>query len=209
MNLLWIIIFACLTIISSTSFCFYLLRKTSDVDSTVWILEHVICPIIRILALLIIVSLVYPIISPDTTAANFWRVLVQQKNINHVINILFFGSLFLAFIPFVGHPAFALPVQSCLSIALVFNWQYSGSLDNAIQFMPPTTNIIKIVLYLIVAYFITTRSSILLSRWIDTKLVISGSIRLVSDSIYLTLQIPVMLMYCAFLGEQLLYSSSL
>jgi hypothetical protein len=209
MSLLWIIVLVGLTIISSTGLCFYLLRKTGDVDSTVWILEHVICPIIRILTLLIIVSLVYPVISPDTTAANFWRVLLQEQNINHVINILFFGSLFLAFIPVVGHPALALPIQSCLSIALVFNWQYSGSLDNAIQFMPPTTNIIKIVLYLIVAYFITTRSSILLSRWIDTKLVISGSIRLVSDSIYLTLQIPVMLMYCAFLGEQLLYSSSL
>jgi len=206
MSLPWIIIFACLTIISSTSLCFYLLRKTSDVDSTVWILEHIFCPIIRILTLLIIVSLVYPIISPDTTAANFWRVLIQEQNINHVINILFFGSLFLAFIPVVGHPAFALPMQSCLSIALVFNWQYS---NNAIQFIPPTINIIKIVLYLIAAYFITTRSSILLSRWVDKKLLISGSIRLLSDSIYLVLQIPVMLVYCDFLGRQLLDSSSL
>jgi len=205
MSLLWIIVLVGLTIISSTGLCFYLLRKTDDVDSTVWILEHVICPIIRILTLLIIVSLVYPVISPDTTAANFWRVLLQEQNINHVINILFFGSLFLAFIPVVGHPAFALPIQSCLSIALVFNWQYS---NNAIQFIPPTINIIKIVLYLIVAYFITTRSSILLSRWVDKKLVISGSIRLVSDSIYLVLQIPVMLMYCTFLGNQLLASSS-
>jgi hypothetical protein len=204
MSLPWVIIFACLTIISSTSLCFYLLRKTSDVDSTVWILEHVFCPIIRILALLIIVSLVYPIISPDTTAANFWRVLLQEQNINHVINILFFGSLFLAFIPVLGHPAFALPVQSCLSIALVFNWQYS---NDVIQFVPQTTNLVKIVLYLIAAYFVTTRSSILLSHWIDKKLVISGSIRLVSDSIYLVLQIPVMLMYCTFLGNQLLASS--
>ena len=201
MSLLWIIIFAGLTIISSTGLCFYLLRKTRDIDSTVWVLEHIFCPIIRILTLLIIVSLVYPIISPDTTAANFWRVLLQEQNINQVINILFFGSLFLAFIPVVGHPAFALPVQSCLSIALVFNWQYS---NNVIQFIPPTINIIKIVLYLIAAYFITTRSSILLSRWVDKKLVISGSIRLVSDSIYLILQIPIMLMYCSFLGNQLL-----
>jgi len=202
-SLFWIIILACLSVIASTSFCFYLLRKTSDLGSTVWIFEHVICPIMRIFALLIIVSLIYPILSPDTTAADYWSVLVHEQNINQAINILFFGSLLLAFIPIAGHPVFALPLQGCLSIALVFNWQYSVILERTPQFIPPTTDLIKIVLYLITAYFLTSKSSVLLSRWIDKKLVISGSIRLVSDSIYLVLQIPVMLMYCAFLGKQI------
>jgi len=203
MSLFWIVIFTCLSVLASTGFCFYLLRKTSDVGPTVWILEHVICPILRILALLIIVSLIYPNLAPDTTAADYWSVLVHEQNINHAINILFFGSLLLAFIPFAGHPVFALPLQGCLSIALVFNWQYSVVLERAPQFIPPITDLMKIVLYLIAAYFVTSKSSVLLSRWIDKKLVISGSIRLVSDSIYLVLQIPVMLMYCAFLGKQL------
>ena len=203
MSLFWIIIFTGISVITSTGLCFYLLAKTKDADITVWILEQVICPVIRILALLVIVSLIYPFLSPDTTAADYWRVLIHEQNINHAINILFFASLFLIFIPILNHPAFALPLQSCLSIALVFNWQFSAELNQPIRFFPPTVDLVKIVMYLIAAYFITTRSSSVLSRWVDKKLAISGSIRLVSDSIFLILQIPVMLMYSAFLGKQL------
>jgi len=35
------------------------------------------------------------------------------------------------------------------------------------------------------------------------RLIYEGSIRLVSNAIYLVLQIPVMLIYCAFLKQQL------
>ncbi len=203
MSLFWVVVITCFSVIASTGICFYLLRKTSDVKSTLWILEHIICPILRIFALLIIVSLIYPIISAEISSIDYWRVLLQEQNINHIINLLFFGSLLLAFIPVAGHPVIALPLQSCLSIALVFNRQFADFLEKTARFMPSTTELTKIILYLIAAYMVTTRSSILLSRWIDKKLVIVGSIRLVSDSIYLVLQIPVMLMYCAFLGKQL------
>ncbi|MFV2032134.1 MAG: hypothetical protein ACC663_06520 [Gammaproteobacteria bacterium] len=63
----------------------------------------------------------------------------------------------------------------------------------------------KITLYMIVVYFITREASIYLSRWIDRLLLVSGSIRLVSDSIYLVLQIPVMLVYLSYLRGQLEY----
>ena len=54
----------------------------------------------------------------------------------------------------------------------------------------------KISGYMMVAYLVTRESSIHISRSIDQKLVISGSI-------YLVLQIPVMLMYCGILKQQL------
>jgi hypothetical protein len=203
MNLFWILVFTCTSVIAGTSLCFYLLAKTEQVKSTVWILEHVVCPITRIVVLLFIVSLIYPAVSPETSTHDFWRVLWQQEHFNQAINILFFGSLILAFIPVVSHPVFALPLQSCLSIALVFNWQYGTTLVEDPEFIPGTGFALKIILYLLAVYFVTRSISVPISRWIDRKLTISGSIRLVSDSIYLTLQIPVMLMYCSYLRDQI------
>jgi len=84
----------------------------------------------------------------------------------------------------------------------VFQWQYAESIA-ALQLFPSTITILKIVAYMLLAYFATREASIHLSRCIDKKLVISGSIRLVSDAIYLVLQIPVMLIYCSFLKLQL------
>ena len=42
-----------------------------------------------------------------------------------------------------------------------------------------------------------------MSRLIDERYAIEGSVRLVSDAIYMILQIPVMLIYCGFLRQQL------
>ena len=56
---------------------------------------------------------------------------------------------------------------------------------------------------MMLAYFVARELSRYLSRKIDARLAISGSIRLISDAVYLVLQIPVMLIYCGFLKLQL------
>jgi len=203
MNWFWVIVITVSSVIVGTSLCFYLLNKTREVESTQWILEHIICPIIRILVLITIVSLIYPAVSVNVDSFGFWRILFEQKNINHAINILFLASLLMAFLPIVNHPIFALPIQSCLTIALVFNWQFTTLAETAIEFVPDITTTIKIVGYTALGYFITREASVHISRWLDELLVISGSIRLVSDAIYLVLQIPVMLIYCLSLKHQL------
>jgi hypothetical protein len=42
-----------------------------------------------------------------------------------------------------------------------------------------------------------------MGRWIDRRFALDGSIRLVSDAVYMVLQIPVMLIYCSYLQQQL------
>jgi hypothetical protein len=108
----------------------------------------------------------------------------------------------LSFIPLLNHPVFALPVQSILTIALVFHWQYLDRIASPVLF-PSAATLLKIVVYMALAYYVTREASIPLSRWVDRKLVVSGSIRRVSDALYITLQIPVMLIYCSFLESQL------
>ena len=202
MNLFWVISITASSVIGGTGLCFYLLNQAHESDSTLWIVEHILCPIIRIIVLLIVVSQVYPAIDENFTAMDFWRTLWQQGQFSDLINILFFAGLLLAFVPVLSHPLFALPVQSLLTIALVFYWQYLGTHETLVLF-PSIATILKVIAYMVLAYFVTRELSIPISRWIDHSMVISGSIRLVSDATYMVLQIPVMLIYCSFLKAQL------
>ena len=202
MNLFWVILVTTASVGLGTGFCFWLLYQAREVDSTVWIFEQVICPIIRILVLLIVVSQVYPAIDTNSTSSDFWRILSQQGQFNDLLNILFFAGLLLTFIPVVNHPVFALPMQSIFTIALVFHWQYAAAIDS-VELFPSAVTILKIVVYMLLSYFATREVSIYISRWVDKTMVIDGSIRLVSDATYLVLQIPVMLIYCSFLKLQL------
>ena len=201
MNLFLVIPITASSVIVGTSLCFYLLYQAREVDSTLWILEHIICPIIRIIVLLIVVSQVYPVIDGNSTSSDFWRALGQQHQFRDIVNILFIAGLLLAFIPLVNHPVFALPLQSTLTIALIFHWQYLES-SASLELFPSSATILKIIACMMLAYYVTRELSIPLSRWVDRRLVVSGSIRLVSDAIYMVLQIPVMLIYCSFLNQQ-------
>jgi len=201
-NPLWVILVTATTVFAGTSLCFWMLYQVHEVKTSTWILEHILCPIIRIVVLLIIVSQVYPAIETNATSADFWNIVGQQGQFGDLLNILFIAGLMLAFIPVVNHPVFALPLQSMLTIALVFHWQYIESISNLVIF-PSAATILKIVAYMLLTYFVTRQSSIQVSRWIDHRLAVSGSIRMVSDAIYLLLQIPVMLIFCDFLKAQL------
>lgn len=194
-----------LTVVSvgaGTLLCFWLIYHARAVDSPVWILEHVVCPIIRIVVLLVVVSQIYPVIEEDSAGFAFWKLLGQQGLFNDLINILFFAGLLLSFLPLVSHPVFALPVQSVLTIAVVFNSQHTD-VGYALQLVPSLATMTKIFVYMLLAYYLTRETSIYLSRLIDRRLTIEGSIRLVSDATYLVLQIPVMLLYCYFLKQQI------
>jgi len=201
-NLLWTILLTVISVGVGSLLCFWAIYHAREVNSPVWTLEQIVCPIIRILVLLIVVAQVYPVIDVNSDSVQFWKLLGQPGLFNDLINILFFVGLGLSFLPLVNHPVFALPVQSILMIAVVFNWQY-GDAGYALQLIPSLATTLKIFVYMLLAYFVTRESSIYLSRWIDRRLALDGSVRLVSDAIYLILQIPVMLLYCSFLKQQI------
>ena len=202
MKLLWAMVITASSVIAGAGLCYWLLYQAREVDSAHWLLQQILCPIVRIIVLFIVVSQVYPVLDSSFTSADFWRVLSRQGQFNDLLNILFFVGLLMAFIPLLNHPVLALPIQSNLTIALVFHWQYATSIAS-LQLFPSIATIMKIVVYMLFAYLATREASIHLSRWVDKKLVISGSVRLVSEAIYLVLQIPVMLIYLSFLKLQL------
>ena len=192
-----------MTVTSATlgsGLCLWLLHQARDIDSSLWIVQHILCPVIRIILLLIVVGFTYASINDSVTSAVFWQML-NQGQFNDLLNILFLAGLLLSFLPLVNHPALALPIQSILSLALLFHWHFAGTMES-VSLFPSITTLLKILVYMLFAYFITRETSIRIARRIDQKLVISGSVRVVADAVYLVLQIPVMLVYCSFVKLQ-------
>ncbi|UCH40979.1 MAG: hypothetical protein JSU67_04625, partial [Gammaproteobacteria bacterium] len=99
MNLPLVILITASSVAAGTGLCFYLLYHAHEVDSTTWILQHVLCPVIRIIVLLIVVSQIYPAIDDNLGSLDFWRILGQQNQFRDMVNILFFAGLLLSFIP--------------------------------------------------------------------------------------------------------------
>jgi hypothetical protein len=200
-NLFWVVLMTATSATLGSGLCLWLLHQARETDSSLWIVRQVLCPVIRIILLLIVVSLTYPAIDDNFSSAAFWQIL-SPGQFNDLLNILFLAGLLLSFLPLVNHPALALPIQSIFSLALLFHWQYAGSIES-ITLFPSITTLLQIVAYMALAYFVTRETSIQVARWIDHKLVVSGSVRVVAEAIYLVLQIPVMLVYCSFLRLQL------
>lgn len=202
MNLLWTILVTVSSVLAGSGLCFWLLYQAREVDASVWILEHILCPIVRIFVLLIVVSQIYPAIDPNLSSPDFWRVLISQGHFNDLVNLLFFAGLALSFIPLVNHPILALPLQSIFSIAVVFRWQHRELIDS-LHLFPSMFTLLKIIAFMTFAYFVTREASIPISRWLDHRYAVSGSIHLTADAIYLVLQVPVILLYCSYLQQQL------
>ncbi len=202
MSLLWIILITVAGVGAGTGLCLWLMWQAHEVETSAWIFEHILCPVVRILVLLLIVSQIYPAIDGSGSSLEFWRVLLSQGQFNHLVNLLFFGGLALSFIPLLSHPVIALPLQSLVTVAVVFHWQHAAD-ASAISLLPSLATILKILAYMTLAYFATREISVPLSRWLDRRFAIDGSIRLLGDAIYLLLQIPVILIYAGYLKSQL------
>ena len=200
MSLIWAVLLTPLVVSLGTLLCFWMLKQSRDLGSSIWGTEQVICPILRIIALLLVVSLIYSAAS-GISIIDFWVTLARSGLVSDLINLLFFGGLVLSFIPLLSHPVVALPAQSLLTVALVFQGQYHESAP--LVLWPEPTTALKVLVYMTLAFFVTRRVATRVAQCLDHRFSLSGSILLANDAIYLTLQIPIILVYYQALRLQL------
>ena len=201
MNPLGVILVTLTSVVAGTSACFWLLHQARDADTTVWILEHILCPILRILVLLIVVSQIYPSLQGNGSGLDFWRVLLRQGQFNDLVNILFFAGLGMAFVPWINHPAIALPLQALFTVALVFHWQFP-EWQTGVSLWPTMATLLKIAGFMLFAWLLVRALGPRAGRLLDRRYAVEGSTVLVADALYLWLQIPVILVYTAYLNAQ-------
>ncbi len=175
--------------------CSLLHKHLLYITSAEWLMEHVYCPVARVLLLLLIAFMMFPLIVESTSYADLLNLFVEKDFLINTINILFVASLLFAFIPFFNHPAIAMPLLGCIAIGLLFFHQVIIPQNTDIQLFPSIGTSFRIVLLMIAGYLICRWLSNHLADWIDYRFNVTGSKSLVSDSSHLVFQMPVMLAY--------------
>lgn len=167
-----------------------------------WQWEHVAMPLLRILLLLLFIILAYPDLYGLQSAPSFSSVISSENGRSHqLINLLFILSVLLPFIPLIGEQqTLALPVQGVTAVALIFNW-IPDKQTPLICYWP---GMLTTLVLLGLAWFAFRLAMLLgqtISLWFDRRYHVTGSHEMISNTLLLILQSPLIVVYAHSLGS--------
>ncbi|MGK0298741.1 MAG: hypothetical protein ACI9XC_002364 [Gammaproteobacteria bacterium] len=170
-----------------------------------WMWDHIAMPLIQAGMLMFFVLLTYPVIFGIEHAPAISLLLSQDDlRINHLVNLLFIISLLFPLVPVVGNwNELILPVQGIAGSMMIFSWMVSSLGVTQYSYWPGW----DVMLYCMVLGVITHWLAILVAHFIGNKIDkfynVLGSGELFSRGLILLLQSPVILLFSAGLGRQL------
>lgn len=168
-----------------------------------WLVEHIYCPIARILILMCMTLLLFPLMAPETDYQQVVELFLKREYLTNMMNILFVTGLLIAFFPLLNHPAFAMPLLGSIATAILFHSYISLTQQQDISYLPDLRSALKIIAIIMVIYWINRWLVEQVSTYIDHRFIVSGSRTMVMDICYMILQIPVMLAYAGSLLQQI------
>lgn len=167
-----------------------------------WQWEHVAMPLLRILLLLLFITLAYPELYGLQTAPSFSSVISFENGRTHyLINVLFILSVLLPMIPVLGdHQALALPLQGMTAVALIFNW-VTGQQAPLNCYWPGLLTVLVLLALAWLAFRLSILLGQTLSLWFDRRYHVTGSHEMISNTLLLILQSPLIVVYAHSLGS--------
>lgn len=182
-----------------------LLGIIADVAPSHWLMERIIVPAARALALVGFILVAYPVLFGVETAPSIGELLaVGQLRLTNLVNVVFLLSLLLPLIPvFSRWPAFVLPLQGIAAATMVFRWWAENQLQTDIHFWPGISTIFSLLVLAIVTHEIAKQLSHQLEKSVDALINREGSGRLIYRTVVMIMQVPVILLYTLSLGQQL------
>jgi hypothetical protein len=189
---------ALLIVISSTALaylCALLHKQLLYITVGEWLMEHIYCPLLKVLQLLFIAFLLFPLIEESISYGSLARLFTDVEFLQNLVNVLFITSLLLVLIPILNHPAIAMPVLGSIAIALIYLHQMVIPLGLDISLLPSIATSLKIIGFMLFSYWLSRWLINHISETLDYRFNVTGSQELVSDTSYLILQIPVILAF--------------
>ncbi len=182
-----------------------LLDVISDVAPSHWLMERIIVPAARALALVSFILVAYPVLFGVVTAIPVSELLAAGRlRLTNLVNVAFLLSLLLPLIPvFNRWPAFVLPIQGIAAATMVFRWWAATQPQIDIHFWPEISTIISLLVLAFVTHEMAKQLSHLLEKKVDALIEHEGSERLIYRTVVMILQVPVILLYTLSLGQQL------
>lgn len=195
LQFVWISLLVIALSILLALFCTFLQKQLLSMSIGEWLLEHVYCPLAKVILLMFMAFLLFPLIVESITYRELVQLFMKYDFVMNMLNILFVGSLLITFLPGLSHPALALPLLGCIAIGLIFLHQVSMPGMAEISWVPPFSTSMRILLLMFLSYMVTRWLAGRVSMWIDYQFNITGSKVLVTDTNYLILQMPILLAY--------------
>jgi hypothetical protein len=183
--------------------CILLHKQLLYIAAAEWLMEHVYCPMARVLLLMLMAFLLFPMIFIDINYAQLGKLFLQYSFLINMLNILFFSSLLFTFVPLLRHTAIAMPVLGCIATGLLFLHQYAIPAQLDFNWLPGASAAGNILLLMILTHLISRWLNNRVSEWIDLRYIVTGSKALIRDINHLIFQIPVVLAYGKGLTLQL------
>ncbi len=195
LQFLWIALLIILLSVALAFACAKLHQQLEGIALGDWLFDHVYCPISKMLLLILMAFLLFPLIIPGSNYQNLLGLFQQQDFLINMINILFVSSLLLSFLPGLNHPALAMPLLGCLAFSIFFLHQVVLPQAADISWFPGFSPALRLLALVVGCYLLCRWLNLQISQWIDHRYLVTGSIKLVSDINYLIFQTPVVLAY--------------
>ena len=175
--------------------CGYLHRHLLQVFAGEWLTDHIYCPAVRTSLLVIMTLLLFPIMVEPAGYGDVKALFLTQDYLTNLLNILFVTGLLSSFIPGLRHPALAMPLRACIASAILLQQYYSDSPPETLGWLPDVAGAIKVMVLIILLGWLVSAAIDPVSTAIDHYFLVSGSKLMVSDTLYLIAQTPIMLAY--------------
>ena len=184
---------------------YQLLIAVSEVAASSWLMERIIIPAARALALVTFILVAYPVLFGVESAPAISELLAGERlRLSNLVNVTFLLSLLLPLIPlFSRWPALVLPIQGIAAASMVFRWWAATQTQIDIHFWPGWSTVLSLLVLAFITHEIAKQLSHVLEIKVDALIERQGSGRLIYRTVVMMLQVPVILLYTLSLGQQL------
>ena len=195
LQFVWITLLIGVLSVAAAFLCVRLHNHLMQAFAGEWLTQHIYCPLIRICILVCMTLLLFPMMVPSASYAEMAALFTDQSYLTRMVNILMVTGLLLTFFPLLQLPALSLPIMGLVATAILIDRVYADLLTDVFTLFPTAGDAIKILALMIGVYWVGRWLIEQLSTYVDHRFIVTGSRLVITDIVYLILQIPIMLAY--------------
>ncbi|MEX2524133.1 MAG: hypothetical protein WD750_04180 [Gammaproteobacteria bacterium] len=170
-----------------------------------WKWEHIGMPLLRTALMLAFILIAYPILFGLTDAPPLIELFARDgMRLNYLFNLIFIVTLILPLTPVIGEwTELVLPLQGIAASLLLFSWLADAAGVEPVRYWPGWNTVFMVLILAMITHWLATALAKSLGGWLDRCFNVTHAGELVSRSLVLFLQYPVIVVFCQGLGKQL------
>lgn len=170
-----------------------------------WQWEHIGMPLLRAALLLVFILMAYPVLFGISEAPSLGELVNRHDmRLGILFNLIFIVTLLVPLLPVIGDwNELVLPLQGVAASLLLFSWLADASGLESPGYWPGWGTVLLMSGLAIITHWLAMALSATLGEWLDRRFNVIHAGELLSRSLVLMLQYPVIVVFCHGLGKQI------